>query len=139
KISLFTGFHFPNSLTLKIGKELIEFAGISDVPPYKFTGCKRGANNTSVSNHNISDTAFHLIELFGRFAPGAETPLFTEIASLTAQIVNENEFDGIYLDAIDGSDIYDPEWAWYYSSKFIFEVAKRLKRPAGMEMSAMAH
>ncbi len=138
-ISLFTGFHFPNSLTLKIGKELIEFSGVTRFPPYTFTGCKRGADKTTVSNHAANDTAFHLVELFGRFAPGAETPLFTEIAANTAKVVNENEFDGIYLDAIDGSDIYGSEFAWYYSSKFIFEIAKRLKRPVGMEMSAMSH
>lgn len=138
-ISLFTGFHFPNSLTLKIGKELIEFTGVTKTPPYTFTGCKRGANNTVKATHAKADSAFHLMEIFGRFAPGADTKLFSDIAALTADIVNENEFDGIYLDAIDGTDIYDPEWAWYYSSKFIFEIAKRLKRPVGMEMSAMDH
>ncbi|MEI6436665.1 MAG: carbohydrate binding domain-containing protein, partial [Bacteroidota bacterium] len=49
-------------------------------------------------------------------------------------------FDGIYFDAIDGSDILGgPENFWYYGSKFLFEVAKHLKRPVGMEMSSMVH
>jgi len=78
--------------------------------------------------------------MFGRFVPGAETPLFREIAKKTAEIVNECDFDGIYFDAIDGADILgDPEDAWYYGTWFVFEVAKHLKRPVGMEMSSMKH
>ncbi|MBK9389823.1 MAG: hypothetical protein IPN68_06390 [Bacteroidetes bacterium] len=78
--------------------------------------------------------------MFGRFVPGPDTELFREIAGHTAEIVNECGFDGIYFDAIDGSDILGgEEYFWYYGTKFIFEVAKALKKPVGMEMSSMAH
>jgi hypothetical protein len=78
--------------------------------------------------------------MFGRFVPGPETALFSEIARHTAEIINESGFDGIYFDAIDGSDILaGEEYFWYYGTRFIFEVAKQLKNPAGMEMSSMAH
>jgi hypothetical protein len=54
--------------------------------------------------------------------------------------VEQANFDGIYFDAIDGSDILaGPENFWYYGGKFVFEVAKNLKRPVGMEMSSMIH
>lgn len=139
-ISLFTGFHFPNSLTLRIGNELITFSGVSKTIPYKFTGCKRGVNGTKASSHEKGERADHLKELFGRFVPGPETQLFDEVAKRTADIVNDCGFDGIYFDAIDGSDILGGmENYWYYSTKFLFAVASRLKKPVGMEMSAMSH
>ncbi len=139
-ISLITGFFVRNSLTIRIGKELIEFTNISKTPPYKFTGCKRGANGTKASAYAANEKAYHLREMFGRLVPGIETPLFSEIARRTAEIVDQANFDGIYFDAIDGSDILaGTENFWYYGGKFVIEVAKQLKRPVGMEMSSMIH
>lgn len=139
-ISTITGFFVRNSLTLRIGDELVGFSGINQAPPYKFTGCKRGANGTRKTSHPASEKAYHLREMFGRFVPGVETPLFREIAHRTAEIINYCEFDGIYFDAIDGSDILaGAENSWYYGTRFIFEVARKLKRPVGMEMSTMFH
>ena len=139
-ISMITGFFVRNSVTLHIGDELVSFSGVTNTSPYKFTGCKRGMNGTKKSAHAAQDMAYHLREMFGRFVPGVETPLFGEIARRTAEVVNECNFDGIYFDAIDGSDILaSPGDSWYYGTKFIFEVAKQLKHPVGMEMSAMLH
>ncbi len=139
-ISTITGFFVRNSLSLRIGGEIIEFTGVSKSSPYRFTGCKRGANKTNISEHAAGERVYHLREMFGRFVPGPETSLFTEIADHTAEIINECGFDGIYFDAIDGSDILaGEEYFWYYSTKFIFEVARKLKHPVGMEMSSMSH
>ena len=139
-VSTTIGFFVRNSLSLRIGEELVEFSGVTDSPPYKFTGCKRGVNGTKPSAHGADEKAFHLREMFGRFLPGPETALFDEIARRTAEIVNECEFDGVYFDAIDGSDILGgAENFWYYGTKFVFEVAKNLKRPVGMEFSSMSH
>ncbi|MCE5346543.1 MAG: hypothetical protein LLG13_09700 [Bacteroidales bacterium] len=139
-ISMITGFFVRNSITLRIGDELIQYSNVTDKPPYKFTGCKRGVNGTSAANHGLNEKAYHLREMFGRFVPGPDTELFKEIASRTSEIVNKCGFDGIYFDAIDGSDILGGEENfWYYGTKFIFEVAKNLERPVGMEMSSMSH
>jgi hypothetical protein len=139
-ISTITGFFVRNSKSLRIGSEIIEFSGVTSAPPYKFTGCRRGVNGTMVSFFNTGVKVYHLREMFGRFLPGPETRLFDEIAKNTAKIVSDCGFDGIYLDAIDGSDILaGDENFWYYSTKFIFEVARNLKHPVGMEMSSMAH
>jgi len=139
-ISTITGFFVRNSVTLRIGDELVSFSGVTTTPPYKFTGCHRGVNGTKASAHPADEKAYHLREMFGRFVPGIETPLFIEVARKTAAIVNECDFDGLYFDAIDGSDILDGEEnAWYYGTRFIFEVVKHLKHPVGMEMSAMSH
>jgi hypothetical protein len=139
-ISTITGFFVRNSKTLRIGKELIEFNDVTRKPPFRFTGCKRGVNNTAASDYSAGEKAFHLREMFGRFVPDPDSKLFTEIAGHTAEIVNDCGFDGIYFDAIDGSDILGgEEYFWYYGTKFIFEVASQLKKPVGMEMSSMAH
>lgn len=139
-ISTIIGFHVENSVSLRIGSELIEFSGVTKTAPYKFTGCKRGVNGTRSSFHPVNEKVFHLSERFGRFVPGPETALFNEIARRTAEIVSNCGFDGIYLDAIDGSNVLGGEENfWYYGTKFIFEIAKQLKRPVGMEMSSMSH
>ncbi len=139
-LSMTTGFFVRNSVTLRIGSELIEYTGITNSPPYTFTGCKRGVNGTQASFHPGNEKAFHLKEMFGRFVPGPETQLFRDIARKTSEIVSDCGFDGLYFDAIDGSDILDgDENTWYYSTKFILEVARNLKTPVGMEMSSMAH
>ncbi|MCX6223070.1 MAG: hypothetical protein NTZ69_19050 [Bacteroidia bacterium] len=139
-ISTTTGFFVPNSRTLRLGNELIEFSGATKSAPYQFTGCKRAVNGAKASAYKAEEKAYHLKEMFGLFVPDPESGLFKEIASHTAEIVNENNFDGIYLDAIDGSGILaGDENSWYYSTKFVVEIAKHLKRPVGMEMSAMEH
>jgi hypothetical protein len=72
--------------------------------------------------------------------PDPESTLFEEIARNHAEIVNSCGFDGIYLDAIDGSSILrGPDECWYWADKFVFEIQSHLRKPVGMEMSAMWH
>ena len=66
----------------------------------------------------------------------AGTDVLVEIAANTAKIYNECGFDMIYLDALDGEDVLGggQDW-WHYGSQFVFEISKRLNKPALMEMS----
>jgi hypothetical protein len=135
-----TGFFVTNSATLRIGEELVTFREATQQPPYRFLGCTRGALGTKASAHEAGAKADHLKELFGLFAPDAESDLFLEIIENTARTYNECGFDMIYLDALDGSYIHaGPEWAWYYGARFVYELVKRLKKPAIMEMSTFHH
>ncbi len=139
-VSAVVGYFIQNSVTLRIGEELVEFSGVTKSPPYKFTGVKRGANGTKVLAHKAGEKGYHLQQMFGLFVAGPETALFDEIAGKTARIVNENDFDGIYFDAIDGNNMLGgKENAWYYGSKFVFEVARHLRPMVGMEMCDMPH
>src|SRR5690554_414294 len=139
-VSTTTGFWVRNSTTLRIGKELVSFTGVTDTPPYKFTGCIRGLHGTTASGHSADEKAYHLMEMFSRFVPGEDTELFKNIAKRTAQIVDDCGFDGIYFDAADGSDLWGGEpFYWHYGPKFVFEVAANLKKPVGMEMAGMTH
>jgi hypothetical protein len=139
-LSTVTGFFEHNSVVLHLGDELVTFGGVSQEPPWRFTGVKRGMFGTKAAPHDKGTRARHLKECFGLFVPDPESTLFVEIAANHAEVVNRCDFDGIYLDAIDGSSILrgDDE-CWYWTDKFVMEIQKRLKKPVGMEMSAMWH
>jgi hypothetical protein len=135
-----TGFFVHNSTVLQLGDELVTFSGVRQQPPWGFTGLKRGALGTRAAPHAASDRARHLKECFGLFVPDPESTLFEEIAANHADVVNRCGFDGVYLDAIDGSSILrGPDECWYWADRFVVEIQKRLRKPVGMEMSAMWH
>ncbi|MEK7706593.1 MAG: hypothetical protein AAB380_01175, partial [Verrucomicrobiota bacterium] len=139
-MSTITGFFEQNSVVLHIGDELVTFSGVSQEAPRRFAGVKRGAHGTKTAAHERGAKARHLKELFGLFVPDVESSLFEEIAANHAAVVNHCGFDGIYIDAIDGSSILrGGDECWYWADKFVVEIQKRLKKPVGMEMSAMWH
>jgi hypothetical protein len=137
--STVTGFFEHNSIVLHIGDELVTFGGAGKEAPWRFTGVKRGAFATKAAAHDKGAKARHLKECFGLFVPNPESSLFEEIAANHADVVNRCDFDGIYLDAIDGSSILRGGEEWYWADKFVVEIQKRLKKPVGMEMSSMGH
>ncbi len=135
-----TGFFEHNSVLLHLGDELVTFGAVSQEPPWRFSGLQRGAHGTRPAAHAAAAKARHLKECFGLLVPDVDSSLFTEIAANHAAIVNRCGFDGIYLDAIDGSSILrGGDECWYWGDKFVIEIQKRLQRPVGMEMSAMWH
>jgi hypothetical protein len=139
-MSTVTGFFEHNSVVLHVGDELVTFGGFTKEAPWKFTGVKRGAHGTKATAHDKGAKARHLKECFGLFVPNPESSLFEEIAANHADVVNRCDFDGIYLDAIDGSSILrGGDEVWYWGNKFVIEIQKRLKKPVGMEMSSMWH
>ncbi|HOT35613.1 MAG TPA: hypothetical protein PLT86_02995 [Candidatus Latescibacteria bacterium] len=139
-MSAITGFFVRNSNTLHIGDELITYTGVSKEAPYGFTGCTRGACGTAPAAHPAGAAVGHLKECFGLFVPDPETTLFEEVAAKATEAYNTCGFDMSYLDALDGEDILGgAEWAWHYGSRYVFEVAKRLKKPALFEMSTFHH
>ena len=139
-VSTVTGFFVRNSVTLRIDQELITFTGVSHEAPWRFLGCVRGAYGTKPSPHAQGAKAYHLKECFGLFVPDPETTLFAEVAQKTANAYNAAGFDMIYLDALDGEDILGgAQYAWHYGSQFVWELWKRLRKPALMEMSTFHH
>ncbi len=140
QMSTTTGFFVRNSVTLQIDNELVIYRAIRKQRPYAFLHCERGAYGTAVAAHPPGAKVRHLKECFGLFVPDADSTLLPEVAGRTADFFNECGFDMIYLDALDGEDVLGgAENGWYYGSKFVFEIWKRLKRPALMEMSTFQH
>jgi hypothetical protein len=140
KMSNITGFFVRNSVTLQIDDELITYSDVAREPPFNFAKCKRGAHGTRVAAHAKGAKVHHLRECFGLFVPDGDSTLLTEVAAKTAEMFNECGFDMIYLDALDGEDVIaGAANGWHYGSKFTWEICKRLKRPAIMEMSTFHH
>ena len=139
-MSTIMGFAVRNSVTIQIDNEFITYTGVSKEAPYSFTGCTRGANGTKIVAHAAGAKVYHMKECFGLFAPDPDSKLFMEMIQANADFYNECGFDMIYLDALDGEDILGGnENSWHYGSKFVFELVKRLKKPAIMEMSTFHH
>ncbi len=139
-LSTVTGFFEHNSVLLHVDDELITFSTVSQEAPWRFGGLKRGAFGTQAAAHGQAAQARHLKECFGLLVPSVETSLFEEIARNHAEAVNRCGFDGMYLDAIDGASILrGGDECWYWADKFVFEIQRHLRKPVGMEMSAMWH
>ncbi len=139
-MSAITGFFVRNSVTLHVDDELITYSGVSQTAPYAFTNCQRGAWGTRVAAHAKGAKVHHLKECFGLFVPDGDTTMLADVAAATARTFNECGFDMMYLDALDGEDVLGGgENGWHYGSKFVFELWKRLERPALMEMSTFHH
>ena len=136
-ISTVTGFQIRNSVTLHIGEELVVFTGVSGSG---FTGCERGAHDTTAAAHPSGTQVRHLKECFGLFLPDGESALFAEVAARTAEVYNACGFDMIYLDALDGADLVaGGELGWHYAAKFVDTLNRGLGRPALIEMSTFGH
>lgn len=139
-ISAITGFFVRNSVTLHIDDELIVFAEVVSADGNAFVKCTRGAHGTTAAPHSRGAKVHQLKECFGLFVPDHETTLFEEVIQTTADVYNECGFDMIYLDAIDGSDVFNG-WkdSWHYGGRFVWELYERLERPVIMEMSMFTH
>ena len=139
-MSTITGFFERNSVTLQVDDELIEYADLSKQPPYAFASCRRGALGTRAAAHRAGTPVHHLKECFGLFVPDPETDLLQEVAAANADFFNACGFDTLYLDALDGEDILGgAEHGWHYGSQYVWELWKRLERPAAMEYSTFHH
>jgi len=139
-MSTITGFFVRNSVTIQIDDELTIYRGLSKEQPYAFTNCQRGAYSTKVASHKAGAKVHHLKECFGLFVPDPDSTLLEDVAASASNMYNECGFNMMYLDALDGEDILGGgENGWYYGSKFVFELWKRLKKPAIMEMSTFHH
>ncbi len=140
KMSTITGFFVRNSVTVQIDDELIVYTGLAKTEPFAFTGCARGAYGTTAAPHKAGAEVHHLKECFGLFAPDPDSDLLLEVVQKQADFFNECGFDAIYLDALDGEDVLGGAGnSWHYGSKYVFELHKRLARPAVMEMSTFHH
>ena len=136
-VSTLTGFFVRNSVYIVIDNEIIRFGAVGDSA---FTALERGVLGTTAAPHSAGARVKHLNSVFGLFCADKDSDLYLEIARRTAEFYNDLGFDMIYLDAIDGSDIFAGyEKAWYYANKFVAEIMKNVNRPPILEMSQMWH
>ena len=123
---------------LKIGSELISYEGYTTTPPFKFTGCTRGIDKTTVN----SQPAGYILGLLDVSEFGArsvyidqKTDLQDEIAKKIADIYSIG-FMFVYF---DGSEGVNPPF-WYNVAAAQYKVFKRLSpEPIFGEGAAKTH
>lgn len=121
-------YELVSSKYIQIGNELLSFNGV-DEENNAFINCERGAQGTNISSHSVGDRVCQLKEYFCCVAPKAGSDLFYTVARNTAEFFNECDFDGFYLDAIDGVFALEGnDYAWYHAMDFIREMFKHLKK-----------
>ena len=95
---------------LQVGRELIEYRGISRTRPFGFLGCRRGACGTRPSSHRVGDPIYHLEEAHEDFVLDADTDIIEEVAERVAGIVDRCGFDMFYFDASER--LQGPVWRY---------------------------
>lgn len=118
---------------VRVGQELIQYAGISHQPPYAFTLCKRGVFGTHVTAHAKGERVDHLRQRYGAFYPGEASTLVGEVADRIARVFNGCGFDQIYMDGAEGRG------NWHAIQVMRDAIYRRLRRPAVVEASCWDH
>ena len=123
---------------LKIGTELISYESYTSAPPYKFTGCSRGIDETTV-NSQPRGFIFGLLDVseFGASSVYIDetTSLQDEIAEKLANIYDAG-FRFVYFDGSEG--VNSP--FWYNVSAAQYKVFRRLEpEPLFAEGAAKTH
>lgn len=97
---------FPFCRHLQFGGEIISYEGYTTEPPYKFTGCKRGAFDTNIVPHEKGQIGGVLD--MGEFGPTSlyldqDTDLMDEVAEKIAKAYNCG-FEFVYFDGSEGTN-----------------------------------
>lgn len=93
----FPGYH------LRVGDEIIRYGNVEVGPPFRFTGCQRGACGTKAAGHPAGERVRGLLTMWGFFLIDPESTLLDEVTTRFADLVNDCGIDMIYFDASDGS------------------------------------
>lgn len=123
---------------LKIGTELLSYEDYTTTAPYKFTGCKRGIDNTTVNGQPTGYT-FGLLDVseFGATSVyiNQETDLQDEVAEKIAEIYNTG-FKSVYFDGSEGVNYP----FWHHVAAAQYKVYQRLTpEPLFAEGAAKTH
>jgi hypothetical protein len=123
---------------LKIGTELISYEGYTTSPPYMFTGCQRGVDETIINSLPVG-YIFGLLDVseFGATSVYIDqnTNLQDQIAEKIADIYDAG-FKFMYFDGSEG--VNDP--FWFHVASAQYKVFKRLNpQPIFAEGAAKTH
>lgn len=91
-----------NGNAIRIGREIVQYAGVRREKPYAFTGLKRGAFGTPSSAHAAGDRADYLRQRYLAFYPVPGSTLMGKAADAIAETFNFCGFDQIYCDGAEG-------------------------------------
>lgn len=109
------GVYQGTGVIIQIDKELISYEACSRIPPYRFTGCVRGACGTRPAPHSRGAVIDHLLRSWSFFVFNLDTSLADEIAGRLAGIMDYCGCDMLYC---DGAERLQGE-GWYYNAKLL--------------------
>ncbi len=131
---------FPGQ-TIRIGDELIDYAAEEVGPPFRFTGCTRGAHGTVAAEHPAQAEVKGMLRQWHFFLVQPDTDLAEEITTNFAARVNELGLDMVYFDASEGAGPpYHDQWYYLnrmhlgYYSKFDHDVLYQTSTGTGRNM-----
>ena len=113
---------------VRLGDEIISYKQADPGPPYRLTGCQRGACGTRPSAHAAGTPVGHLLAQWDFFLPDPDSPLAEAMAGNFAAIINDCHFDFVYFDAAEGYfDTYGD--GWYYRNKMHLRYWQKFDHP----------
>lgn len=101
---------FPGN-TVRIGDELIDYVEEDEGPPFRLTGCVRGAHGTVAAAHDAGAPVRGMLRQWGFFLPQPDSDLADQLTTNFAARVNELGLDMAYFDASEGANApYIDQW-----------------------------
>ena len=97
---------------VRVGDEVIHYSDIKVGPPYRFTGCLRGAIGTRAVAHPAGTRVRSLLAMGDCFLFDPDSTLVGEVTRNLARVVNTCKIDMVYFDGCGVNSRYFD--AWYY-------------------------
>ena len=91
-----------NGNFLRLGNEVVQYAGVRRERPYAFTGCRRGFFGTKPSAHPAGAACDYLHQRYIAFYPAPDSDLAADLAKRLADVRNFCGIDAFYFDGSEG-------------------------------------
>ncbi len=112
---------------LRIDDEIIAFGEAQAGPPFRYTGCRRGALGTKAAAHAPGAQVRGMLAMWGFFLVDPDSTLADEVTANFAKVANACSFDLVYFDASDGILNQYTDGA-YYRSKMHLAYYRKLAK-----------
>ena len=117
---------FPGSY-LRIGDEIIHCDQTASDQSFIYTDCVRGALGTRAAAYPSGSEVRGLLAMYDFFLVDPDSTLAEELTQNFADVINQSDFDMIYVDASDGIiDAYIDKW--YYLNRMHSGYYSKLKK-----------
>jgi hypothetical protein len=127
-----------NRRVLKIGTELISYKNYTTSRPYKFTGCVRGIDKTTINAQPVG-YIFGLLDVSEFGAQSVYIDQYSDLQDEVAEKIADIYSAGFEFMYFDGSEGVNPPF-WYHVSNAQWRVFSRLKpEPLFAEGAAKTH
>ena len=101
---------------VRIGDEIVTFSGVDKGPPYRLTGCLRGAFRTKPAPHPAGSTVRAMLRVGERYnflLANHDTSILKEMTESFGRVVNQARLDMVYFDGAGG-------FGWNFRDRLYF-------------------